>query len=87
MVTSKNEKGGKVVLKSNLSKLLLARSMAEGRRITQRELSNATGISEMTISSWMSDEPLDMISSKTVTRLCEYFRCEIGDLIAIETVN
>ena len=66
--------------KSDLFKVWKEREAALGRRITYRDASEATGISEATLSRWSTGQA-ERFDSRTIDLLCEYFQCEIGDLI------
>jgi transcriptional regulator with XRE-family HTH domain len=61
------------VFKNKLRHLLLQKSVDEGRRITQQELAQETGIREATISNWMNNERLAKVEGKTVSALLKYF--------------
>lgn len=62
----------------------LAVLMAEQRpRVTQRALSDATGLSTHTISQLAQDKA-KRIDYGTATKLCEYFRCTLDALFCLE---
>jgi DNA-binding Xre family transcriptional regulator len=66
-----------------MTRLLLARSHAEGRMIPLREVSQATGISVSVLSSLASDRPGITTNTRFVEALCRYFRCPPGELLEL----
>lgn len=69
--------------KPNIRQLLLNKSATEGRRIGQREIAEATGLPQMTISRWMNSDGLLRIEAETVTKLAEYFSVGWSDVVTI----
>ena len=82
MVRSKKNGDGKVISRLNI--LVAEKESREGRRITQREIVAATGLNPNTVSRWMSPEPIEQFTSKTVVPLCRFLECQIGDLLHID---
>lgn len=68
-------------MKSRMRILMAERESREGRRISQKEVAEETGLSEMTISRWMKPTPFGHIEADPLERLCRYLDCEIGDLV------
>ena len=60
-------------------KIYLSKILGE-KRITQAELSKATGIRANTINEWYH-EIVERINVEHLDRICEYLECEITDLI------
>lgn len=56
--------------------------MAE-RRITQLELSAATGISRMTLTA-LANGKAKGVQYHTLERLCDYLHCSVGDILAYQ---
>jgi len=52
----------------------------EKRRITQQEISDATGLRRPTVSSWMNWGTFKRLDADVVARLAQYFGCEVQDL-------
>ncbi len=71
------------VVRSNLFALARKRESETGRRLTNRDISKGTGISEHTIGRWMKGE-VTQVNTQVVGELCEFFGCEIGDLLYVE---
>jgi DNA-binding Xre family transcriptional regulator len=56
------------------------------RRITQKEIAQETGISAHTIGSWVRNE-VTKFEAPILARLCEYFECQVGDLLYLEEIE
>jgi DNA-binding Xre family transcriptional regulator len=57
-----------------------------GRRITQKEVAEAIEVSQHTIASWLRND-LNKFEAHIIERLCDYFQCELGDLLVLEEVE
>ena len=64
---------------NNMVKINLSKILGE-KRITQAELSKATGIRPNTINEWYH-EIVERINVEHLDRICEYLECDITDLI------
>ena len=51
--------------------------------LSQEVVSEETGIPQGTLSRWEGDK-VDRLDKNVIGRLCEYFDCEVGDLLALE---
>ena len=71
------------VVKSNLLVLAAQKSQREGRRISLRQIVKETGISKYTIYA-LANNQLSEFPKDVITKLCNYFDCEIGDLLKFE---
>ena len=69
------------MLRYHLKELIAEKEFREKRRITIGEIAEATSINRMTLSK-MINHPGASIKSEIFDKLCEYFDCEIGDLIS-----
>jgi putative transcriptional regulator len=65
---------------NRLEQVMLEFAAQHGRRITLRDVSQATGLAESTISRIMSGKHTRLDYS-TLDKLCEYFQCQPGDLL------
>ena len=72
-----------MAVRSNLRLLHLKRETQKGRRITYREVHNATGVAESIISRWMKDK-VKNFNADTIERFCKYYNCTPGDLIVLD---
>lgn len=71
------------VFNTHLKALLLKKSAADGRLITQTEVAEQTGLSLPTISRWHKGK-VDRIEATTVKPLIEFFGCTFADLVTYE---
>lgn len=69
--------------KSNLKQLILNESAKRGTPLTQRELSQKSGVSSATITRWYKGG-FDRIDADTVMKLTRFFGCSINELIEVE---
>lgn len=53
------------------------------KRVTIQEVHNSTGLSRNTISNLYYDRAT-RVDYETVSRLCDYFQCEVEDLLSCE---
>ena len=68
----------------NHFKILLAQKEAkEGKRIKYDEIKNKTGMAMSTISAWSTNR-INRYDADTIAVLCDYFDCNVGDLIFYE---
>jgi len=58
----------------------------EGRRIRQNEISKATNIAPHTIGSWVRND-ITKFEAYVVERLCDYFECDVADLLYFEEMD
>lgn len=63
--------------------LVNIKEQREGRRITNKEIATATGVSMPTITRWMRNE-VSKIDTPVLEAFCRYFDCEIADLLFLE---
>lgn len=71
-------------LKNRLLELIHQKETALGRRLTQAEIARATKLPENTISRWVNTGIVKRVEHEVVLRLCEYFSCELGELLYID---
>jgi len=69
-----------MAIKSNLKVLIARKSQDEGRRVTYRQISEATGISTNSITKIATNQ-FEMIGRSTMERLCAYFQVGLGELL------
>jgi putative transcriptional regulator len=71
----------------NQFKILLAqKEIKESRRIPYEEIKLKTGMAMSTISAW-STNTITRYDANTIASLCEYFNCDVGELIVYESSN
>lgn len=78
-----SDKGEGIVL-SRLKELVAQKERQIGRKILQKEIAEATALTEHTIGRWMEPTPFDRLETKAVRRLCKFLDCQIGDLLYID---
>lgn len=66
--------------KSNLEALVLKKSADQGKRITQKEVAEATGLSLPTIQRWYHSK-VDRLDLPTVSALIAYLGCTFSELV------
>jgi putative transcriptional regulator len=64
----------------------LAILMAENDLRTMIELSNKTGLDKNTISNWYNQK-VTRFSADTLEVLCEFFDCQVGDILIYEKIR
>lgn len=52
-------------------------------QLSQAEIAAGSGISQSTISRWMSGK-VDRTDFKTIEKLCTYFKCQVNDLLFMD---
>lgn len=63
---------------------LMARKQAEEKRLINiTVICNEAGVSRPTITDWLKNRPT-AYRLDTVTALCHYFKCDVGDLLTIQ---
>lgn len=69
---------------NNRLKILLAeKENREGRKITYETVQNETGISPSTLVGFANNR-VTRFDEVTLVKLCEYFNCDIGDLLVLQ---
>ena len=71
---------------SNLFAVWRRREAELGRRITYRDVQADTGLSVATLSRWMTNQ-VTRFDAETVQALCEYFHCQVEELLQLEDVD
>lgn len=71
------------MIKCQLIQLLSQRQSQENRAIRFNEVAKATGVSTSTISR-MANNKVTRFDAATISALCSYFKCALGDLLVYE---
>ncbi|MGO8671438.1 MAG: helix-turn-helix domain-containing protein [Capsulimonadaceae bacterium] len=69
------------MIRSNLAQVKLAKERELGHKITYDMMRQGAGISGGAIARLMSLAPIDRIDGSTLSGLCRYFGCRVGDLM------
>jgi putative transcriptional regulator len=70
-------------IRSHMRMLLAARSQREGRTISLREVQRDTEVPMSTVMG-MANNTIKRVPLEELNALCEYFDCDIGDLLKRE---
>lgn len=68
------------MIRFKLGEMIEKKQFAEGRRVTINEIATATGLNRMTLSKILNQKGYGT-GTETVDRLCEYFSCQVQDLM------
>ncbi len=69
------------MIKSKLKLLIAHREVETGRKITYQNLAEEVGLAMNTVSR-LAEGKTDRVDFLTLDKLCRYFQCDIGDLLA-----
>lgn len=69
-------------LQNNLQLLMARKGIAEGRRLTLKQVSREAGVPYKTVLA-MSDNTLREYPSGVIERICRYFECDPGELLVM----
>jgi putative transcriptional regulator len=70
------------VVRSNLEVLIAQKKQRDGRRITLRSVAQELDISRYTIYAFANNQ-LDEYPRPVIEKLCNYFGCDVGDLLTM----
>jgi len=70
-------------IRTKLKELVLQKAAKENTFIRKSDIKRATGLGKPTIARWM-DGTVTRFDDKTITALCRFLGCEIGDLLYID---
>ena len=75
-------------VRTRVRELMVAKTLRDKRDphvnpITQDEVATVIGIAKGTMSSWTRDK-VDRFDKGTIVKLCEYFECDLSDLLVLE---
>ncbi len=73
-------------MKSNFLVLLAKKQQRDGKRISIRQVARETGINPYTVYG-LANNDLREYPADAIAKLCDYFNCEIGDLLYVEEVS
>lgn len=68
------------MIRFKLGEMIEKKQFAEGRRVTISEIATSTGLNRMTLSKILNLKGYGT-GTDTIDRLCEYFGCEVQDLM------
>ena len=73
------------VVKTNFLVLLAEKQQREGKRRSLRQVADETGVTPYTIYGF-ANNTLREYPADAIAKLCDYFGCEVGDLLLLEEV-
>lgn len=65
---------------NRVEELLARKRREEGKRPSYRDIAEVTGLSKTTVGKWSRNE-IDNFSGDILAAFCEYFDCDVGDLL------
>lgn len=69
--------------KTHLKTLMLKKAHELGEPITQKQIAEATGISQPALGRWYKGQ-IDRLEYDTVIKLMLFFGCQFGDLVSVD---
>jgi DNA-binding Xre family transcriptional regulator len=70
-------------LRNRLFLLISEKERQLGRRITHTEIAEETGVTIQLVGRWVKND-VTQYSGEIIEKLCDYFHCEVGDLLYID---
>ena len=67
------------MIRYRIQELLAERQFRDNRRVTMKELADATGISRVTLSKMVNQRGYGTLTDH-LDRLCRYFNCQLSEL-------
>lgn len=67
------------MIRFRIQELLAEKQFKEGRRVTLKELADATGISRVTLSKMVNQRGYGTLTDH-LDRLCAYFNCKLSEM-------
>jgi DNA-binding Xre family transcriptional regulator len=74
------------IVRNRLRELIQERERKINRRIKQHDLAKFAGVTDHTIINWIRND-VTKYDGHIIERLCEYFDCNIEDLLYFEMVE
>ncbi len=72
-------------VKTNFLMLLAQKQQHEGRRISVKQVAREADVKEYTVYGFANSD-LREYPASAIVKLCEYFSCNVGDLLTVEDV-
>ena len=73
-------------VRNRLLELMQERERKIGRRLKQHDIAEFVGVSDHTIINWIRND-VTKFDGQTIEGLCDYFNCELSDLLYFEMVE
>lgn len=68
------------MIRFKLKEVMANKQFIDGKKITLKEIAAQTGINRMTLTK-INTQPNYSTSTETLNKLCQYFDCEIAELV------
>ena len=68
---------------SQVLRLVSEKQIQENRVINTATIARETGLSRLTVGSWLRNE-VKRFDEESIVVFCKYFECDIGDLLVLE---
>ena len=68
------------MIQIRFAELLTAKQFRDGKQWSMREIMKATGFDRAVLIGWRGGT-LKRLSSRSIVKLCEFFECEVGELV------
>jgi putative transcriptional regulator len=73
-------------VRNRFNELLAVKERKEARSISRRQIAEETGISLTSIHNWATNQ-VTRYDGLQIKTFCEYFNCNVGDLLIIEEAS
>ncbi len=73
-------------VRNRLLELMQKRERKIGRRVKQHDIAEFVGVNDHTIINWIRND-VTKYDGQIIERLCDYFNCELSDLLYFEMVE
>ncbi|MDQ7024001.1 MAG: helix-turn-helix transcriptional regulator [Anaerolineae bacterium] len=73
-------------VRNRLLELIQERERKRGRRIILRDIAEFVDVSDHTITNWIRNN-VTRFDSKLIEGLCDYFDCDVSDLLYFEWIE
>jgi transcriptional regulator with XRE-family HTH domain len=70
-------------VQNRLLALIMEKERQSGRRIQQLEIARDIGVTEQLVGRWVKNQ-IHQYDGDVIVKLCDYFGCEIADLLYID---
>lgn len=70
-------------VRTKLVQLMAQKQASEGRIITPTIVAREADVSRQAVYGWLNDD-LQRFDEKMLRKLCDYFNCDIGDLLYMD---
>lgn len=74
------------IIRNRLLELIQERERKIGRRVKQHDIAQFAGISDHTVINWIRND-VSQFDAEIIARFCDYFNCEVGDLLYSEWIE